>query len=1054
MIVLHSLWSSQSKLCIWGEDSSLADALLLKGRKRTRHAGQPGTHPFASGVRSLREAVGEVGGELLIDDLAQTDVTLLLPSRRDAPQASPHLLFAEEENARDAVIRVAPWSMPSLALSPRDALDMMLSLAEATSSAVRIGASLNFFAEVAKLALEFVARGRVLPRLLKRGQKFQALWRPVADGMDDKERLRLLARAMPALCRAEYIEASTEGRAPGAILRDMIDCVVDAFIRRTLNERPLIKASGKGRRATSSVPVESWLTALTAHDPSVAGSPAELSNLQKHLDEWTRLAFDVTRNALRTCFRLTPPSEDENGGAGTSRKAQEARGWRLEFLLQATDDQSLLVPADTVWKTRGDVLTFSDRKLENPQERLLEDLGRATRVYPALESALRKARPVAFELDAEGAYGFLRAAAPLLEQSGFGVLLPSWWKRPAARLGVKLKVRPKDESRKNTSSGLLGLEGICDYEWEVALGDEQLSFEDFIKLAGLKVPLVKVRGQWVELKRDEIEAALAFFAKHGAVGEMTVGEALRMGLGVDASEVGLPVVAVEGRGWLGQLFGADGEQRLSAVKTPSGFVGSLRPYQERGLSWLLFLGSLGLGACLADDMGLGKTVQLLAQLLAERQGTGDAQAARRGPTLLICPMSVVGNWQRESERFAPVLRVHVHHGAERLSGKRFAKAVAKSDLVITTYALAARDRELLAGMDWHRAALDEAQNIKNPAAKQTQAIRSLKAAERVALTGTPVENRLSELWSIMEFLNPGLLGSASGFRTRFANPIERYRDEEKARLLKRLTGPFILRRLKTDKSIIRDLPDKLEMKTFCNLTREQASLYQAVVDEMLEKIEGSEGIERKGLVLSTLMKLKQVCNHPAHLLQDGSTLAHRSGKLARLEELLEEILAADERVLCFTQFAEFGHRLREHVQERTGREVLFLHGGTTKKARDQMVARFQSADGPHVFLLSLKAGGTGLNLTAANHVIHFDRWWNPAVEDQATDRAFRIGQKKNVQVRKFICIGTLEERIDQMIEQKKELATRIVGTGEAWLTELSTAQIREMVALSTEAVSE
>jgi SNF2 family DNA or RNA helicase len=361
---------------------------------------------------------------------------------------------------------------------------------------------------------------------------------------------------------------------------------------------------------------------------------------------------------------------------------------------------------------------------------------------------------------------------------------------------------------------------------------------------------------------------------------------------------------------------------------------------------------------------------------------------------------------------------------------------------------------MLAEIEWRRIALDEAQNIKNSAAKQTQAIRSFKAGHRVALTGTPVENRLSELWSIMEFLNPGLLGSAADFRTRFATPIERYRDENQATLLKRVTGAFVLRRLKTDKSIIKDLPDKIEMKTFCNLTPEQASLYQAVVDEMLEKVEASEGIKPKGLVLATLLRLKQVCNHPAHLLQDGSSLDARSGKLARLEEILDEILAEGDKALLFTQFTEMGHLLKGHLQERFGREVLFLHGGTSRVARDAMVARFQQQMGPPIFLLSLKAGGTGLNLTSASQVIHFDRWWNPAVEDQATDRAFRIGQRKNVQVRKFICAGTLEERIDQMIEQKKDLAERIVGAGEAWLTELSTDRLRELIALSSDAVSE
>ncbi|TMD75044.1 MAG: DEAD/DEAH box helicase, partial [Chloroflexi bacterium] len=351
--------------------------------------------------------------------------------------------------------------------------------------------------------------------------------------------------------------------------------------------------------------------------------------------------------------------------------------------------------------------------------------------------------------------------------------------------------------------------------------------------------------------------------------------------------------------------------------------------------------------------------------------------------------------------------------------------------------------------------VDEAQNIKNDAAKQTQAIKKLNARHKIALTGTPVENRLSELWSIMEFLNPGYLGSGTDFRKNFAIPIERYRDSNRAESLKRLVQPFVLRRLKTDKTIIADLPDKMEMKVFCNLTQEQASLYEAVVQEMLAKIEESEGIERKGLVLSTLLKLKQVCNHPTQFVADGSALPGRSGKLARLEEMLEEALEEGDKALIFTQFAEMGTLLRQHLQETLGREVFFLHGGTPKKQRDIMVQRFQEdRRGAPLFILSLKAGGVGLNLTAANHVFHFDRWWNPAVENQATDRAFRIGQKKNVQVHKFVCIGTLEERIDQMIEQKKELAESIVGSGENWLTEMSTAQLKELFALSREAVGE
>ncbi|KAF5426195.1 Superfamily II DNA or RNA helicase, SNF2 family [Candidatus Methanophagaceae archaeon] len=416
-------------------------------------------------------------------------------------------------------------------------------------------------------------------------------------------------------------------------------------------------------------------------------------------------------------------------------------------------------------------------------------------------------------------------------------------------------------------------------------------------------------------------------------------------------------------------------------------------------------------------------------------------------------MSVVGNWQKEVERFAPSLKVMVHHGADRPTGKIFAREAKKHDLVISTYALANRDAETFAEVQWQHVVLDEAQNIKNPAAKQTQAIKKLNAEHRIALTGTPVENRLSELWSIMDFLNPGYLRSAEQFRKNFALPIERYRKTERAEVLRSIIQPFVLRRVKTDPKIIKDLPEKMEMKVYYNLTKEQASLYEAVVTEMLGKIEAAEGIERKGQVLATLLKLKQICNHPVLFLQDGSALERRSGKLARLEAMLEEVLAEGDKALVFTQFAGMGIMLRHYLQDKLGCETLFLYGGTPRKQRDAMIQRFQEDhQGPPIFILSLKAGGFGLNLTAANHVFHFDRWWNPAVENQATDRVFRIGQTKNVQVHKFVCIGTLEERIDQMIEQKKELAESIIGAGEAWVTELSTEQLREVFTLSREAV--
>jgi SNF2 family DNA or RNA helicase len=415
----------------------------------------------------------------------------------------------------------------------------------------------------------------------------------------------------------------------------------------------------------------------------------------------------------------------------------------------------------------------------------------------------------------------------------------------------------------------------------------------------------------------------------------------------------------------------------------------------------------------------------------------------------------VGNWQKEAARFAPELPVMVHHGSTRSKGTRFKQQAQQQAIVISSYALLHRDVEILKQVDWAGVILDEAQNIKNPETKQARAARALPAAYRIALTGTPVENNVGDLWAIMEFLNPGFLGTQTEFKRRFFVPIQASRDPDAVARLKRLTGPFILRRLKTDRAIIADLPDKLEMKVFCTLTKEQASLYQAVVRQAERDLEAAEGMRRRGLILATLSKLKQVCNHPAQFLGDNSAIPGRSGKVARLTEMLEEVLAVQERALVFTQFAEMGHLLQRYVQETFGREVLFLHGGVRKAQRDQMVARFQAgADGPAVFLLSLKAGGTGLNLTGASHVFHFDRWWNPAVENQATDRAFRIGQTKNVQVHKFLCVGTLEERIDEMLERKRELAEGVVGSGEAWLTELSTTELKALFALHQDAIGE
>ena len=830
-----------------------------------------------------------------------------------------------------------------------------------------------------------------------------------------------------------------EPPAPRALLKDFLGTMVDTAVRTWAP--PLLRVVTR-RDAPA---LRAWLIALFRADPSVDASARGLDKFHAEVARWLEQLLAGVEEPFRLCFRLeppVPPKDEEDVPLWTPPDE-----WALRFFLQARDDPSLLVPAGLVWREQGSTLRYLDRRFDKPQERLLAGLGQAARLFPPLETSLRTARPEACHLDTEQAYTFLREAAPLLEQSGFGVLVPQWWKKRHKRLGVHATISPAD------GKGILNLNALVRFRWQLALGDQTVAPEEFAHLAALKLPLVQVRGEWVELQPEQIEAAIRFWEKRAAEEEMALRDALLMGL-AEEGEVGeLPVVGVETEGWVRDLLRRlSGGEPLTELVPPPTFVGQLRPYQVRGFSWLHFLRRWGLGACLADDMGLGKTIETIAFILHDLEKGRDD-----GPVLILCPTSVVGNWAREISRFAPSLRVMVHHGSDRASGKEFAALARQAHVVISTYALARRDEETLREVKWGGVVLDEAQKIKNPAAKQTQAIRRLPAGYRIALTGTPVENRLSELWSIMQFLNPGYLGSQKSFRTNFARPIERYQDQAAAAHLRKLVQPFVLRRLKTDPTIIQDLPDKLEHKVYCTLTPEQATLYQAVVEDAMLQVDEAEGIQRKGLVLSMLTRLKQICNHPAQFLGDGSSLPDRSGKLARLGEMLEEVLSVDERALVFTQYAGMGTLLQQYLQDLFGGEVLFLYGGTPAKQRDRMIARFQeerSLPGPAVFVLSLKAGGLGLNLTRANHVFHFDRWWNPAVENQATDRAFRIGQTKDVWVHKFVCGGTLEDRIDELIESKKALAESVIGAGEGWLTELNTDQLREMVTLNRDAVGD
>ncbi|MCE7882602.1 MAG: DEAD/DEAH box helicase [Actinobacteria bacterium ATB1] len=975
---------------------------------------------------------------------------------------------------------------------------------------------------MALLALEVVSTGRVLPALgeadvdamdsppasdparsRKRSRKgsgkptlLRAWWHPIPTS-PQRAALRVLARELPGAMRAE----DRAGR-PGVEIVDGILRVLTDHAVRSAAE-PHLPAKTR---------LDIWLGALTGDDAEIPATTPELPALADASLAWRQEATPDD-SELRTCFRLAvqPPERGEpegnlpkgnlpegnlpkgnlpDGDGPSSEGSDEALfapdDWVVEFHLQSNLDPSLLVPAELVWAMPDDP-ALAELGGAHPQDILLRDLWTAACVFPPLSESLESPAPAGWHTDAEGTAEFLAAGAAGLEMNGFGVILPDWSGRPA-RLGVRLAVTSgpteadTDSPDSGAGSGRLGTDALLDFDWRLSLGDDPITEDELAVLADIKTPLVRFRGQWTWLTDEAIEAALAFVKRRddaradgssgpasgtetGGSGGPGVLDALRLAANLDSPNAGyvpdsLPVVGLDAEGPLAAILEGD-TAAIEAPIVPGSFKGTLRPYQERGLAWLDWLGRYGLGGCLADDMGLGKTVQLLALLAADGTASTGTGICPARPTLLVCPTTVLGNWIREAERFVPGLAVHLHHGPGRARGDDLVAASDGCDLMLTTYAVAVRDRDDIASIPWRRVVLDEAQQIKNAGTRTARAVRHIAdstGALRIALTGTPVENRLGDLWALMAFLNPGLLGSARSFRETFSVPIERYGDSEQLELLQTLVRPFLLRRVKTDPTIAPELPAKIERNEVCLLTREQASLYRAVTNEMLGRVDElsredeDEASQRRkrGIVLAAMLRLKQICNHPALYLDDGSELSDRSGKLERLEELTETILAEGARALVFTQFAGWGEMLRRRLQQVTGREVLFLHGGTPRMRRDDMVERFQSGTGPPIFVISLKAGGVGLNLTAATHVVHYDRWWNPAVENQATDRAYRIGQTRGVEIHRLMCAGTIEERIDALIADKQKLADSIVGSGEGWLARLDMEELRRIVALTGE----